>query len=99
MKVRGGQGKWLMRQLLEQYIPKEFFDRPKQGFNIPLSDWLNNDLKDWAEDLLNKQDLQANGFKADSVQTAWQDHKNGSTRNSDKLWAVCQYQLWARKWL
>lgn len=99
MKVQNKQGKWLMRQLLEKYIPIELFNRPKQGFNIPVSDWINNELKDWAEELLSAEKLDQNGFNSKLVRQAWQSHQNGFTHNADKLWAVCQYQQWAQKWL
>src|SRR5690606_33635640 len=51
-KIRAGQVKWLLRQAYERYLPAELADRPKQGFAIPLADWLRGPLREWAEELL-----------------------------------------------
>ena len=51
-KIRGGQGKWLLRRVLERHVPRDLWDRPKMGFTAPLHGWLSGDLREWAEDLL-----------------------------------------------
>ena len=58
MKIKNKEGKWILKEVLNKYIPEEYFDRPKMGFGIPLGDWLRDDLKEWAENLLDKKNLE-----------------------------------------
>ena len=58
LKLRDGQGKWILKNILNQYVPKNLTERPKKGFEIPLGAWLCGPLKDWADNLLNEKRLQ-----------------------------------------
>ncbi|MGH8115138.1 MAG: asparagine synthase (glutamine-hydrolyzing), partial [Rhodanobacteraceae bacterium] len=62
LKVRDGRGKWLLRQLLYEYVPREMVERPKMGFDVPIGRWLTGDLRDWAENLLDAHKLSSQGF-------------------------------------
>jgi len=62
MKISGGKGKRLLRQVLYRYVPPSMIERPKQGFAIPLDGWLRVSLRGWAEDLLSEERLKSQGF-------------------------------------
>ena len=77
-KVRGGKGKYLLRRVLGRYVPSALFGRPKQGFNVPVGEWLKGPLRDWAEDLLGESQVRRCGFlDAASVRSCWQEHLIG----------------------
>lgn len=93
-KIREGQGKWLLRQLLYKYVPAEIINRPKQGFNVPLATWLRGELRDWAADLLEPNRLkQQSYFQADVVQKEWQLFLKGAP-NQQRLWCILMFQAW-----
>ncbi len=89
------QGKLPLRAVLEKYIPKEMFDRPKMGFGVPLHDWLRGDLVEWAEDLLFDPSL-ADVCDVDVVRRLWHLHKSGAINEQARLWAVLMLQSWRR---
>jgi asparagine synthase (glutamine-hydrolysing) len=96
---RDGRGKWVLRQLLEQYVPKPLFDRPKMGFGVPVAQWLRTELKSWASDLLDSNRLQRSGFlNAPLVQRRWQQHLAGTMDWSFHLWGILMFQAWLEEW-
>ena len=95
MKIRGGTGKWPLRQVLYKYVPSELIDRPKQGFGIPLAQWLRSPLRDWAETLLDERRLREEGyFRAAPIRARWQEHLGGRCNWQHSLWAVLMFQAW-----
>lgn len=95
MKIRDGQGKWLLRQVLYQYVPKELIERPKQGFSIPLNSWLRGPLRDWAEALLEKSRVQSEGFlDFGLICKKWHEHQSGQRNWQHWLWNVLMFQSW-----
>jgi asparagine synthase (glutamine-hydrolysing) len=95
MKVRGGQGKWLLRRLLRRYLPDALFERPKQGFNVPIGAWLVGPLREWAHELLDQQRIRSDGLlDAARVQACWQEHLIGRSDRSRELWAILMIQAW-----
>jgi asparagine synthase (glutamine-hydrolysing) len=94
-KVKRGKGKWLLRQVLGRYIPESLFERPKQGFNVPVGAWLRGPLRDWAEDLLAPARLQSHGLLDTArVQTCWAQHLSGHRNRACELWAILMVQAW-----
>jgi len=95
MKRRGGTGKWLLRRLLERHVPAELLDRPKQGFGMPVGDWIRGPLRDWAESLLDATDLASEGtFDANRVRERWRMHLRGETRSGEGLWRILMFRAW-----
>ncbi len=93
-RIRGGVGKRILRDALAAYLPRRLFERPKQGFAIPLDGWLRNELREWAEWLLSPASLGAHGLLCgESVQRLWQSHLEGSAL-STRLWSVLMFQNW-----
>ncbi len=95
MKIRNGQGKWLLRRLLDRYVPRELVDRPKMGFGIPLDAWLRGPLRDWAESLLAEDRLRREGFLApEPIRSTWNSHVAGRASLGYRLWSVLMFQAW-----
>ncbi|TQV83641.1 asparagine synthase (glutamine-hydrolyzing) [Denitrobaculum tricleocarpae] len=99
LRVRDGQGKWVLRQILARYLPREMFERPKMGFGIPIGQWLKGPLRDWAEELLSTSALEADGLlRAAPIRQAWADHLAGRSNDGVPLWTVLMYQAWRQRW-
>jgi len=94
-KVRHGQGKWLLRQVLGRYLPRHLFERPKQGFDVPIGSWLKGPLRSWASDLLSESRLRNQHLlDVSRVQECWLQHLSGRRDFSRPLWAVLMLQSW-----
>ena len=93
--VRDGVGKWLLRRVLDRYVPRELIERPKAGFAVPLADWLRGPLRGWAQQLVDPARLKADGLlDAEQITQLWQQHQSGSFDRSYYLWNVIVFQAW-----
>lgn len=94
-KIRNNQGKWALRKILYKYVPQNIIDRPKTGFGIPLADWLRGPLRDWAEELINKDKLiEQNILNHAVIRKAWKLHLDGSSDYTARIWSVLIFQSW-----
>ncbi len=99
MKWDGRQGKLVLRRLLARYVPPALWDRPKMGFGMPVGEWLTNQLRDWAEDLLDASRLgEASVWQVPALRRAWREHLAGAHDHRNLLWPVLMFEAWRRHW-
>jgi asparagine synthase (glutamine-hydrolysing) len=99
LKLRGSQGKWLLRRVLDRYVPRRLIDRPKMGFGVPIDAWLRGPLREWAESLLAPAQLAAAGFvRSAPVRQAWEEHLAGTRNWQYPLWTILMLQAWRERW-
>jgi len=98
MKLRNGESKWILKQILKRYVPKNLFERKKMGFSIPIDNWLRGSLKNWAGDLMSEENLSKVDFlDAKSINNAWSAHLKGKGNFQYPLWNILMFLSWYDK--
>ncbi len=93
------RGKWLLRQVLARHLPADMFERPKQGFSVPLESWLSGPLQDWAHGLLDEAQLKNDGLlDPKTITGTWKAFCDGDKRHAGRLWTVLMFQSWLGRW-
>ena len=94
-KIKGREGKRLLKEVLYRHVPAELIERPKTGFGVPLESWLRFELKDWASELLDFKLLSEQGyFNAQLVSNMWKEHLSGAKNWHHELWGILMFQDW-----
>lgn len=89
MRIRGGQGKWLMKKALEPYLPKDVLYRPKMGFVTPVSAWFRKALADEAAALSRSVVLAGSGwFEPKAIARLAEEHRSGRAEHGRTLWQL-----------
>ena len=91
-KINNGLGKIILRNLLNSYIPNELVTKNKKGFGIPIGDLIKNELRDWAENLLNKQKIEQSNLNFTKINNIWKEHLSDRYNHQHKIWNILMYQ-------
>ena len=94
-KIRDGRGKFLLRNLLAQYVPQQLIDRPKRGFSFPLAEWLRGPLKSWGSAMLEPDQMLSDWLQPSVVSSVWALHQRGED-HSERLWPLLMVMQWLR---
>ncbi|MDA8792875.1 asparagine synthase (glutamine-hydrolyzing) [Bacteriovoracaceae bacterium] len=95
LKIKNNSQKYLLRQILYKYVPRELIERPKSGFGIPIGSMLKSDLKDWSMDLLDPAKIKNQGLLNNKlIQETWKKHQQGQGDFQYDLWDVLMFQSW-----
>ena len=98
LRIDGSKGKIALREILARRMPRKLFERPKVGFAVPIDEWLRGPLRDWAESLLQPQDLEALGLNANVIRRTWDEHTGGGYNRQTKLWSILMLRAWSDHW-
>lgn len=98
MKLKNGKSKWILRKILDKYVPSRLIDRPKMGFGVPIDSWLRGPLREWAEALIDEIRLNNEGFLNPSlIKKKWEEHLSGKRNWQYAIWNVLMFQAWLEK--
>jgi asparagine synthase (glutamine-hydrolysing) len=94
-RVRNGQGKWVLRELLRRSLPDHLIDRPKMGFGVPVGQWLQGPLRSWADELLDPALVKEQGLLDPvTVERRWTTHREGRADLTFQVWSLLMFQAW-----
>ena len=99
-KYRNGSGKFILKDIAHNYIPKHLLDRPKKGFDIPLSSYLRNELKEYSSEMINSAKSDLNHiFNFENIDLSYNKHLSNEEDNSNLLWNATSFFAWYNEYL
>lgn len=100
LKIKNGSKKYLLKQIVHDYVPKELMERPKMGFGVPVFDWLKNDLKYYIDEYMSEKDFEKHGlFKKEEIQNITCHFFKGDKNYNSLFWYLLMFQMWYKKWM
>ena len=99
LKIKNGEGKWILKEILKQYIPEKFVNRPKMGFSIPIDLWFRGSLKKWSNDILDINRINQQGLlNSEKIQKKLNLHLNNKRNYGNQIWNLIVLQKWLDKY-
>jgi asparagine synthase (glutamine-hydrolysing) len=100
LKLNGNQRKYIFKKAASRFVPPEILSRKKQGFRLPIAEWLRKELRETAEDLLLGPTATRRGyFQKPELEKLWNDHQSGRRDNAHQVWLLILLELWHRKYI
>ena len=97
LKFKNGESKYILKKLNEPRVPGDCLYRTKQGFNVPVAQWLRGEIRDLARDLLISRESGLKAFvRPEAVQGLWKRHQSGREDNANQLWNLMMFEMWRR---
>lgn len=100
MKVRNGQGKYLLKDAMRGILSDRILDRPKMGFGVPIDRWFREDCRDFIRDILLSSKAVGRGyFRPESVRELLDRHQQAGENCAYRLYALLMLELWHRDYV
>ena len=100
LKIKNKTKKYLLKEIVYKYVPKELMERPKMGFGVPVFNWLRNDLRYYADEYMNDAAFEKHGLLTkEGVQTIIQNFYKGDKNYNSLFWYLLMFQMWYKKWM
>ena len=100
LKMKGDNKKYLLKQIVHDYVPSEMMERPKMGFGVPVFNWLRNDLRYYAEEYMSDASFEKHGlFKIKGVKHIMHQFYQGNRNYNNLFWYLLMFQMWYKKWM
>ena len=98
-KAKHNIGKYILKDIVHEYVPRSLMDRPKMGFSLPIYNWLRTDLGYLLDEYLSDEALKTSGlFNAQYLSIQVEKFKNGKLHHVVLIWYLLMFQMWYKKW-
>lgn len=100
LKIKGADRKWILKKAFADFLPGEILRRGKEGFSVPLKNWLKSELRPTMESVLNEDAVESMGFfEWTEIRALMDDHLSGRRNNAHLLWSLIVFHLWHDKFI
>ena len=100
LKLKGLETKYIFKKAMEGIVPHEILYREKQGFGVPIGEWINAQLKERIySDLTDKRTAERGYFDTEYIGTLLEEHRKGRRDHSHAVWVLWMLELWHRRFI